>query len=96
MKAKILYLGLMRDLVKKREEVLSFDVAWTIRDLVRALVKEYGKTLEDSITTLDGDLRADVLFLVDGQNINHKQGLDTPVRSRDEVTVALLNMAEGG
>lgn len=60
--------------------------ASSVRELLRKLRDDFGATLFGMLVDNDA-LREDVVILVNGQNISHTGGLDTPLNPDDEIAI---------
>lgn len=60
--------------------------ATSIRNLLVTLQSRFGDRLAKMLVK-DDKLREDVVILVNGQNIAHTGGIDTPLRSNDDVAI---------
>ena len=73
---------------------LTPDSAITVRDMIGMLEQSVGTELYHELVETDGDvLRSGTIILLDGTNIHHLQGLDTPVEASH---VAVFPPAGGG
>lgn len=89
MGVKVKFFGILRDRVGKKEiDLEDFD---KIKDLIESLDEKYG--LKEMLIENE-KLRPYVNILVNGENIRFKDGLDTKVKSGDQI--ALFPAAAGG
>ncbi len=66
----------------------------TVRDMIRMLEQSTGAEFYHDLVDTNGDvLRSGTIILLDGTNIHHMQGLDTPVNASQ---VAVFPPAGGG
>jgi molybdopterin synthase sulfur carrier subunit len=65
----------------------------SLRDLVEQLGERHGAPLHDRVVER-GQLSSTIIVLVNGQNIEHLRGLDTPLGADD--VVAIFPMVAGG
>lgn len=64
-----------------------------LRELLTQLAERYGRLFRR--TVFDGDaLHGEIILLVNGRNVRHLQGLDTPLGEDDEVSI--FPMIAGG
>jgi molybdopterin synthase sulfur carrier subunit len=67
--------------------------AATVRDLLLGLASRYGARLEQKMITSEG-LNPAIIVLVNGRNVVHLSGLDTPLAPDD--VVSIFPMVAGG
>ena len=67
--------------------------ARSLRDLVGQLGERHGAPLRDRVTER-GELSSTIIVLVNGRNVEHLRGLDTPLDEDD--VVAIFPMVAGG
>ncbi|TVQ95432.1 MAG: MoaD/ThiS family protein, partial [Spirochaetaceae bacterium] len=59
---------------------LTPEADFTVRDMIRMLEQSTGAEFYQDLVDPNGDvLRSGTIILLDGTNIHHMQGLDTPV-----------------
>jgi molybdopterin synthase sulfur carrier subunit len=76
------------------EASLRLDVApSTLRELLLALSERYGSLFRRAVFAGDG-LNSQLIILINGRNVLHLRGLDTPLNSDDEVSI--FPMVAGG
>lgn len=81
-------LGRIRDLVGSREVEIQVKRDCTVRGALRLLAEKRGKVLENRIFDPDtNELRLHIRVLLNGQNIDFLEGLETKVKDRDVITV---------
>lgn len=68
--------------------------ASSVREVLSLLASQYGEELRRRLFTPVGQLQETVAVLVNGRNIRFVQGLDTPLRAGD--TVTLIPPVAGG
>ncbi len=95
MQVKILYLGMVRTKVGKKEEEYEIREGSSLKDLLNTLAKTYGKGLGDFFN-VDKESRLDPTFIVtvNGALVNLTGGPDIELRNED--TVALMTLISGG
>lgn len=73
---------------------LAPDSVMTVREMIRELERSTGGAFYHDLVEKEGDsLRTGTVILLDGTNIHHLQGLDTPVEAAQ---VAIFPPAGGG
>jgi len=88
-------LGRIKDLIGSREVKIRVRNESTVGGALRFLAKERGKFLEDRIFDPNtNELRPHIRVLLNGQNINLLEGLETKVKDRD--VIAIFPPAGGG
>ena len=93
---QVLYFGLVRNVVKEAEEIVTLPAGATVRDLLNILCQKHGEPLRDALFTVEGTLIANALILLDGSNVLYRQGLDTEIDSRRSLHVLLTTTAMAG
>jgi molybdopterin synthase sulfur carrier subunit len=83
----------LRELGGERDIDVALADGATVRDLLNRLV-ELRPVLAQRLLDEDGDIPRFVNVFVNGRDIRHLSGLDTPVMPDDEVTI--LPPAAGG
>ena len=58
----------------------------TVRELMQVLCRRYGKKFEEKVFP-GSELGSEVILLLNGRHIAHYDGLDTKLRSEDEICV---------
>jgi molybdopterin synthase sulfur carrier subunit len=64
-----------------------------LRELVTALAGRYGTSFRRAVFSGD-ELNGEIIILVNGRNVLYLQGLDTPLKADDEVSI--FPMVAGG
>ena len=80
------YAGLS-DIVGQKEIEMKF--SGTVHDLMDKLCRKYGEKLREALFDDSGQVRKYMKFLVNGQNIEHLNGLLTELKDNDEMAVFL-------
>ena len=95
MRVKVVYLGLVRSKVGKREEEYEVETGSTLSDLLNGLAETYGESLK-SIFGADEENRLDPTFIatVNGRLRDPLRGGDVMLSTGD--TVALMTLISGG
>ncbi len=69
------------------------DAPADLRELVTALAGRYGTSFRRAVLS-DDELNGEIIILVNGRNVLYLQGLDTPLKADDEVSI--FPMVAGG
>ena len=93
---RVLYFGLVRNVVKEAEEDISLPAGATVRALVEILCQKHGEALRDTLFTVEGTLTANTILLLDGTNIQYAHGLDTEIGDDQSLHVLLTTTALAG
>lgn len=93
---QVLYFGLVRNVVKEAEERLTLPAGATVRELLDALCQKHGEALRDALFTVENTLVANVVILLDGNNIFYQKGLDTVIDDQQSLHVLLTTTAMAG
>ncbi len=88
----ILYFADIRDLARCNEEEWKGET-YTLRSLLKELAVRHGPAFERRILET-GKISGSIILLVNGRNVEHLHGLETPL-SADDV-VAIFPMVAGG
>jgi molybdopterin converting factor small subunit len=94
---RVSYLGLIRNLLGKREEGVTVPPGAVVRDLLAQLADRHGDPFRKSLFKHTGELRALVQVCVDDRDIDELRGLDTPLERGERVSVVVgVYPPEGG
>ena len=93
---RVLYFGLVRNIVKEAEENISLPAGSKVRDLVEILCQKHGEALRDALFTVEGTLTANTILLLDGTNVHYSRGLDTEIGADQSLHVLLTTTALAG
>lgn len=93
---QVLYVGLVRNVVKQEEETVTLPAGATVQDLLDILCERHGDALRDSLFTAEGTLIANAIILLDGTNIFSQKGLDTEIDNQRSLHVLLTTTAMSG
>ena len=95
MRVKVLYLGLIRHTIGKKEEECEIKEGSTLSALLSNLAETYGKSL-GSIFKTDKQSHLDPTFIVmvNGTLADPLRGTDIKLKDKD--TVALMTLIGGG
>ena len=93
---RVLYFGLVRNVVKEAEEDISLPAGATVRALVEILCRKHGEALRDALFTVEGTLTANTILLLDGTNVQYARGLDTEIGNDQALHILLTTTALAG
>lgn len=69
------------------ENEVEIPAATDLQQLLITLCQRYGPGLREQILQADGQLRYDVIVLINGRAIEHLQGLSTPLQPADVIAI---------
>jgi len=95
-KVRVLYFGLVRNVVKEAEEEIDLPAGAKVKDLLETLCRKHGEALRDALFTVEGTLTANTMLLLDGTNVLYSQGLDTVISNDQSIHVLLTTTALAG
>ena len=87
---KVLYYGLVQNVVGKREEQLDIGNGASVNDLLKSLLDKYGEGFRDSLMDTRGELRFTTRILLDGRDINDLKGLETRLGENTEASIVVM------
>jgi molybdopterin converting factor small subunit len=93
---RVLYFGLVRNVVKEAEEDIPMPAGATVRELVETLCRKHGEALRDALFTVEGTLTANTILLLDGTNVQYARGLDTEIGADQSLHILLTTTALAG
>ena len=88
----IKYFATIRDYAGEAERHLDNAPA-DLRELLTVLADRYGTSFRRAVFS-EAELSGAIIILVNGRNVHHLQGLDTPLNAKDEVSI--FPMVAGG
>ena len=88
----IKYFATIRTYTGENERRLD-DAPGDLRELLTALAGRYGTSFRRAVFAGD-ELNGEIIILVNGRNVVHLKGLDTPLKASDEVSI--FPMVAGG
>lgn len=95
-KVRVLYFGLVRNIVKQGEEEIDLPAGSKVRDLLEILCEKHGEALRDALFTVERTLTANTVLLLDGTNVLYSEGLDTIIGNDQSMHVLLTTTALAG
>lgn len=78
------FFAFIRDYTGTRET--AADCCGCLRDLLHILFDRYGSRFRDKIFA-DGELRDDIIIMINGRHIEHLEGIDTRLAESDEISI---------
>ncbi|MDP6619933.1 MAG: MoaD/ThiS family protein [Nitrospinota bacterium] len=93
---KVSYLGPLRRVVGCKEERLRLEPPVTVRSVLDHLICERGDHLKDVFYNIQGWLDPGIMFLIDGQRPEAREGLDTPISGEEEIQIVMGVPMSGG
>lgn len=94
MEVTVRYFTIIRDITGTREEKIDAEEGSTVEDVLRILVKRYGKEFERYISSGRDHKGMKLLFFVDGRNVEGSDGFKTRLRSGN--VLAIMPPVAGG
>jgi len=91
---KILFLSLLVDIIGREEISLSIEERSTIRDVLKQLVKTFGKDFENTIFKPPDEISKYIILSLNGKDIRSIDNLNTLLHKGDEII--LLPAIAGG
>ena len=76
---KIQYIGPLRQIMTCKEETLQVEPPVTVRTVLNCLIQGHGGRLKNVFYNTQGWLDSSILFVIDGQRPEAREGLDTPI-----------------
>ncbi len=87
---RVLFFGLIKNVIGKEEEALPLEEGVTIRKVLHYLAERYGEEFRDNMMTAAGEPRQTVRLLVDGVNIDEGEGLDTKMGGAGVLSIIVM------
>lgn len=92
---KVKYLGYLRAVVKKDEDIVEIEKNATVEDFLKKLAIKYGENFQKRVFTRNNLVREDIQLLINGKTLKkHKEALGHML-TRDAI-LTLLPIASGG
>ena len=92
----ITFLGPLRQQMNCKEEHLLFEPPITVRSILDRLIQEHGEHLTDLFYNTQGWLNPRILFLIDGEGPEARQGLETELTGQEEIQIVMGLSMSGG
>lgn len=95
---RVRYLGLLQILLKTKEEELAVSGQTSLRDLIQSLIEKHGQEFHNRVLNQEGRLRQTIRVVVDGNELEEDEALDTRLTDENELAILLIvpPMAGGG
>ncbi len=93
---QVSYAGLIRHVVPVADETVHVPRGSNVRDLLLAIVARHGNPVREMLFVGADQLVPNAIVLLDGTDVTHLQGLDTPLPAGGVTQVLVLNPATGG
>lgn len=93
---RVLYFGPSRQAVPVPEETVTLPAGATVGDLFDELTERHGQPFRDSVLWVDGNPLPNATIIVDGRNIQHLRGMQTPLERDSATHIVLLTASVGG
>jgi molybdopterin synthase sulfur carrier subunit len=78
----------LRELARKAEETIEISPSRvTVKDVLKELVKRYGKDFRDYLYNEEGEIRDHLQLLVNGKSVGLLEELDTRLKEGDHVAI---------
>ena len=90
---KIRFSSALSNVTKARETTLELGDT-TVKGVIDKLVEDFGSDFERRILDDKGEVRRFVNLYVNGEDIRHLSGLESPVKDADEISI--LPAVSGG
>jgi len=94
MKVEVRYFTFLREITRRRAEIIEIEDDLRIEELLNTVCKMYGKEFEEILFKEKGHLADAVKVLINGSNIWRSEGLSTTLKEGD--IVQLLPPIGGG
>jgi len=83
---RIKFFSLIKFDLKKDEVEYQLSESKSVREIIKLLNQEFDNYFNRKLLE-DGELKSGTIILLNGRNIRHLQGMDTPVEDKDEITI---------
>jgi molybdopterin converting factor small subunit len=93
---KVLYFGVVRGAVSVPDELVTLPAGGTVGDLMTALFERHGEKLREAVLAPDGSPVPNAVIVLDGRNIQHRRGMETPIERDGAAHILLMTSAVGG
>jgi molybdopterin synthase sulfur carrier subunit len=94
MKVEVKFFTSLREITGKKVDHTQLQNSITVDELITLLSERYGKNFIEYIYNKKGEPQEFLSFLVNGTNINNRQGFDTKLKNGD--VIAILPPVGGG
>ena len=79
-----------------KEEHLRLEPPVSVRSVLEGLIQEHGNHLRDLFYNTQGWLDRRILFFIDGERAETRQGLDTRLTGQEEIQIVMALPMRGG
>jgi MoaD family protein len=94
MNVEVRYYTILREITKKRFEIISIQPGFTLKELINYLAEKYDQRFGSYIYNSNKGFRKHLSYLLNGVNIHNLQGFDTALNEDD--IVSILPQVGGG
>ncbi len=96
MEVNVRYFGLVRNIVRKKEEKVDLPPGSSLRHLLQELEARYGEEFKRLVIDSQGDLASEAIVLLDGEDVRNRNQLDTKLDGGVEAHLVVLAPAALG
>jgi MoaD family protein len=83
MDIEVRFYSVLREITDRRSETVTLQPNSSVRDLINILVEKYGDSFSSYIYDNNTGFRKHVFYMVNGVNINKREGFDTILHKDD-------------
>jgi len=95
MKVKVLYLGFIKNLIKRSEDEFELDEGASLSELLNQIAGVYGKSFQKEVYEAGlKDVKMGFVVTVNGVLMGQLQGVDTQLNNDDNII--LMSLMSGG
>ncbi len=87
MKITVQYFTIVRNVTGKKEEAVEVHVEATVAGILKDLINKYGTAFQRIVQSGSNFPGLKILFLVNGQNIETIEGLNTKLNNGDNLAI---------
>jgi hypothetical protein len=93
---QVSYAGLLRHVVPVADETIDVPHGSNVRDLLLAIAARHGNDVREMLFVGADQLVPNAIVLLDGTDVTHLEGLNTPLSAGGITQVLVMNPATGG